>query len=241
LEKGISIGQVGDYLHHLETDAETEQRPDPWAAYERRMVNAIVRFDVGMLDSTYNDALSLYPVEMVTQRLILPLLKTLGERWASAEGSVAEEHFFGAYLRNKLGARFHHQTHRTQGPKIIAACMPGEFHEIGLMLFCLSAMNHDYRIIYLGADTPLREIIEPVGRTQAQAVLLSSSVHPLPSVLEEDLPQLVQAVSVPVFIGGDTAIGFRDAIVNAGAHPVGKDIQAAIKRMDELLDQAGQD
>lgn len=76
---------------------------------------------------------------MVTSRLIMPVLHVLRERWQAAEGSVSEEHFFGAYLRNKLGARFHHHS-TTHGPKLIAACLPGERRENALMLFSLSAL-----------------------------------------------------------------------------------------------------
>ena len=235
LDKGISIGQVKDYLDRPDGDSQTDKSIDSWGTYQRRMINAIVRYDINALDQAYNDALSLYPLELVTKRLILELLKTLGERWAKAEGSVAEEHFFGAYLRNKLGARFHHHPTHLTGTKLIAACMPGEQHEVGLMLFCLSAFSHNYQIIYLGADTPLMELIEPVERAQADAVLLSSSMNPPPNVLETDLPRLVKSVDVPIFIGGKTAVKFHDDIVKTKAIPLGTDISLAIKRIDEEL------
>ena len=234
LDKGISIGQVREHLG-LPVKNKVEGQIDPWAAYQQRIINAIVRFDIDKLDHEYNDVLSLYPVEMFIKNLVIPLLKSLGERWLSAEGSIAEEHFFAAYLRNKLGARFHHHSNRTAGTKFIAACMPREQHEIGLMLFCLSALDHDKQVVYLGANTPLMGLVEPVVRAQANAVLLSSSVDPPECVWNEDLPQLVQAIEVPVFIGGYTAIKFCDAIVNAGGIPLGADIQQAIKRMDEEL------
>jgi DNA-binding transcriptional MerR regulator/methylmalonyl-CoA mutase cobalamin-binding subunit len=236
LDKGISIGQVKDYLKGSTQEKPSSDKTDPWSAYQRRMLNAIVRFDVNSLDSTYNDALSLYPVEMVTKHLILPLLKTLGTRWESAEGSVAEEHFFGAYLRNKLGARFHHHPTPAHGPTIVAACMPGEQHEIGLMLFCLAALTHGYRIIYLGADTPLDEIAIPVERSESQAVLLSGSLELQAQTLSEQLPTLITRLKVPVFIGGSTAVKYRDAIVDAGAIPLGTDIQQALRRIDEELE-----
>ncbi|MCG6971496.1 MAG: MerR family transcriptional regulator [Gammaproteobacteria bacterium] len=235
LDKGISIGQVKDHLQGSAQETFSREKSDPWSAYQRRMLNAIVRFDVNGLDNTYNDALSLYPVEMVTKHLILPLLKTLGLRWESAEGSIAEEHFFGAYLRNKLGARFHHHPTSLEGPAIVAACMPGEQHEIGLMLFCLSALTHGYRIVYLGADTPLDEIVTPVERSESQAVLLSGSVEPQAQALTEQLPSLVSLLNVPVFIGGSTAVKYRDAIVEAGAIPLGTDISLALRRIDEEL------
>jgi DNA-binding transcriptional MerR regulator len=236
LDKGISIGQVKDYLQGTAEEKPSDAKTDPWSAYQRRMLNAIVRFDVNGLDNSYNDALSLYPVEMVTKHLILPLLKTLGIRWESAEGSIAEEHFFGAYLRNKLGARFHHHPTSLEGPSIVAACIPGEQHEIGLMLFCLSALTHGYRIVYLGADTPLDEIVVPVERSESHAVLLSGSVEPQAQVLTEQLPALVSRLNVPVFIGGSAAIKYRDAIVDSGAIPLGTDIPLALRRIDEELE-----
>jgi len=237
LDRGISIGQVRDHLGGIEKSkaSSSNKQLDPWEAYQRRMINAIVRFDVHALDNNYNDALSLYPVELVTARLILPLLKTLGERWSSARGSVAEEHFFGAYLRNKLGARFHHLPIRPSGKKLLAACMPGEQHEIGLMLFCLSALSQDYQVIYLGADTPLAELLEPVKRAEVDAILLSSSIDPVEKVLSVELPQLVSTVGVPVFIGGQPAVRFRDEIVSAGAIPLGTDIAQAIRRLNQDL------
>ncbi|WP_455375931.1 MerR family transcriptional regulator, partial [Kaarinaea lacus] len=138
LDKGISIGQVKDYLKGKGAQTINETATDPWSNYQRRMLNAIVRFDTNGLDQTYNDALSLYPIDLVTKHLVFPLLKELGVRWAEKEGSIAEEHFFGAYLRNKLGARFHHHAANQDGPLLVAACLPGEHHEVGLMLFCLS-------------------------------------------------------------------------------------------------------
>lgn len=239
LDKGISIGQVKDHLKGKTKERSADKKSDPWSAYLQRMLNAVVRFDVNGLDGTYNEALSLYPVELVTKHLILPLLKQLGARWAGNEGSVAEEHFFGAYLRNKLGARFHHHPGSSHGPKLVAACMPGEQHEIGLMLFCLSALNHGYQLVYLGADTPLAELLAPVERADSQAVLLSGSVKPQPNLMAEELPQLVSQLQVPVFIGGKTAVDYRDAIVEAGAIPLGTDIQLALRRMDEELGLEG--
>lgn len=235
LDKGISIGQVKDYLKGKSTQTKREKASDPWSNYQRRMLNAIVRFDANALDQTYNDALSLYPIDLVTKHLILPLLKQLGIRWAESEGSVAEEHFFGAYLRNKLGARFHHHTATQHGPVLVAACLPGEQHEVGLMLFCLSALDQGYRLVYLGADTPFEELTVPVARSKADAILLAGSIDPDASVLNRGLTTLVESVDVPVFVGGKTAVKHNDDIVNAGAIPLGTDISQGIRKMEEMI------
>jgi DNA-binding transcriptional MerR regulator len=237
LDKGISIGQVKDYLKGKSAQQTSDTKTDPWSSYQRRMLNAIVRFDINALDQTYNDALSLYPIDLVTKQLILPLLKQLGVRWAEKEGSVAEEHFFGAYLRNKLGARFHHQPISQHGPVLVAACLPGEHHEIGLMLFCLSALNHGYRLVYLGADTPFEELKIPVERSSGDAILLSGSIEPKSQLISEQLANLVASIDVPVFVGGRTAAQHTDAILAAGAIPLGTDINQGMRKIDDVLNQ----
>jgi len=237
LDKGISIGQVKDYLagKGSQSKSKKEDASDPWSSYQRRMLNAIVRFDTNSLDQAYNDALSVYPIDLVTKQLIIPLLRKLGERWAEKEGSVAEEHYFGAYLRNKLGARFHHHASPQNGPLLVAACLPGEHHEVGLMLFCLTALNQGYRLVYLGADTPFNELVVPVERSNANAILLSGSIDPESSVLNKEISALVENVDVPVFIGGKTAVKHSDDITAAGAIPLGADLTQAIRKINEVI------
>ncbi len=235
LEKGIPISRVRQALamHEAQAPEKALAEAGPWQRYRARMIGAIIRFDENGLEEAYNEALSLYPVDIVTRRLLLPLLRELGERWESAEGSVAEEHFFGVYLRNKLGARFHHRNRSNTGPKLLAACMPGEQHEIGLLLFALSAHERGYRLVLLGADMPLSELPVAAKHAQSNAIVLSGSIEPAADVLARQLPELVHAATVPVFIGGIASVRFRDAIIRAGAVPVGSDIEQGLKRLNE--------
>ncbi len=237
LEKGIPISQVRSYLEQASptTHRELTKKADFWQTSEQRMINAIVRFNQDVLESVYNDALALYPVDVVTTKLILPLLTTLGDRWQAADGSVAEEHFFGSYLRNKLGARFHHQFSRRHGPKLVAACLPGEYHEVGLLLFCLSASERDYRLVLLGANMPFDELPLVVQRSECDAIVLSGSTKTSERVLEDDLPIMVENAEVPVFIGGRVSTVHHDLIVRAGAIPLGTDIPQGLRRIDDEL------
>ena len=103
------------------------------------MLDAISHFDENRLDNIYNDALSLYPVDLVSSRLITPLLHALGKHWKESDSGIAEEHFFSVYLRNKLGSRIQHMNQRANGPLLLIACLPGEQHETGMLLFSLAA------------------------------------------------------------------------------------------------------
>ena len=233
LSMGASIGQIAREI--LNSTVVDENDTDAWARYSRKMIDAVVRFDDEMLDSVYNDAMSLYPVDVVTSRLIMPLLKELGSRWEMKTGSVAEEHFFSVYLRNKLGARFHHQNLRNTGPRLIAACLPGEHHEFGILLFTLMAQSKGYRIILLGADLPLTELQHVADSTDSQGVVLAGSASLQCEAILDEVDKLSETLSIPLFIGGDISADCHDDIARTGAHLLGHDLAASLYKIASKL------
>ena len=149
---------------------------------------------------------------------------------------MAEEHFFAFYLRNTLGARFHQRPRDTSGRRLLAACVPGEHHEIGLLLFGLAAHQAGFQLVLLGADMPLVDLPATIKTSGSEAVILAGSIEPAPGVMEEQLPRLTQATRVPVFVGGLTSVGSHDAITRAGAIALGSDIDQAIRRLINRLE-----
>lgn len=232
LDQGLSISQVKPLLD--QTPAEISAAPaaetgDAWRGYQQAILKAIEAFDERALDNIYNDALSLYPVDTVSQRLTTPVLRTLGEQWQDADTGIAQEHFFSVYLRNKLGARIHHVNQRTNGPLLLLACLPGEFHETGLLFFSLASANHGYRVLVLGANTPLQQLPAVLDKKNCAGIVLSSTYRPPRSVLDKELPDLVNRVSVPVFVGGGCASRARIKIEAAGAICLGETIGSGLK------------
>lgn len=237
LDRGISIGQASHSLgkNTVESAARQQEQDNPWLAYQERAIDAVLHFDENRLDSIYNQALALYPIDIVTERLLIPVLITLGKRWEDAEGSISEEHFFGAFMRNKLGARFHHRHKKTSGKKLLVCCLPGEHHEIGVMLFSLAAHDHGYRLVYLGPNMPLQELATTARRAGCDAIVLSGSVTPQKALLARELPRLVNDAGCPVFMGGASSVRCSDAIEQAGAVPLGSDIRTSMKRIEQSL------
>ncbi len=242
LNNGMSIGQVRHVLDNsktcLDSSPAIQERGniDFWQSHRHRLLQAVVAFDDKVLNDIYSEMLSLYPVDIVTHRLIVPLLQELGERWAQELGSVIEEHFFSMFLRNKLGARFHHLSHNYhQGPKLLMACLPGEQHEIGLLLFALAAMDRNYSLVMLGPNTPLIELPPIIERTAIQAIVLSGSAETAPAILEEELSNLCQTVKIPVFLGGQVISRYSVMINANGAIPLDADFGLALRRIDATL------
>jgi MerR family transcriptional regulator, light-induced transcriptional regulator len=233
LGKGIAISQVRRALAGAASS--NARAPSHWDAERARMLGAVTRFDDAELDEIYDQVLALHSIATVTERLLLPLLVELGQRWESGEGSVCEEHFFSAFLRDKLGARLHHRTRRQGGPRIVAACLPGEQHEFGLLIFTLAALEQGLGVLLLAANTPLQELVRAATRARCAAIVLSATMAPESQLLTEQLPSVVAESPVPVFLGGLASVTKHDAIVAAGVEPLGVDIDAAIKCIQAAL------
>jgi DNA-binding transcriptional MerR regulator/methylmalonyl-CoA mutase cobalamin-binding subunit len=238
--QGIRISQIQP--HMLATDVQADpsgaQSHNPWQQRLESLVAAIISFDEDRLEEIYNEALSLHPVELMTRKLLRPLLVELGLRWEVGKGSVAEEHFFAFYLRNKLGARYHHRSRKARGPKLLLAGLPGELHDIALLLFALAATEMGFQVTCLGTNMPLAELPGVAARTASDAVVLSGSVEPGKAIVGEALERLAANCQVPVFIGGQASVHACDAINRAGAIGLGNDLEAGLQRLAEKLDFA---
>lgn len=236
LSRGMSISQISNEILQSKP-VEYTDNTDAWDRYRKQMIDAIVTFDEHALDSVYNDAMSLYPVDIVTTRLIMPLLEELGNRWEKQTGSIAEEHFFSVYLRNKLGARFHHQNLKNTGPKLIVACLPGEHHEFGILLFALTAHNKGFQIVLLGADLPVTELEHVAHKTKSEGIVVAGSGALGCAELFAGIRSLTDAVDIPVFVGGHVSYTCRDELARAGAFPLGHDLAGSIYTITHRINQ----
>jgi len=200
-----------------------------WSDLIKSTLDATADFNIERIDALYNEASSLYPVDMVTDRLIQPTIRILGEAWQThPERGVAEEHFYTSWLKNRLGARFHHAYTYASGARIICACAPGSYHEIGLMLFSLSALARGYRVLYFGADLPLNQLPYITQRSAAKAVVLGAQTQ-IDAELNSKLPDLINNLDTPVFIGGNDSLIDTDRFEQAGGILLGSNISVALK------------
>ncbi len=234
LSLGMSISQITREVLKLAT-VQPGNDYSIWEHYGQRMIGAIVAFDEQALDTVYNDAMALYPVDIVTTHLIMPLLGKLGSRWRDQQGSIAEEHFFSVYLRNKLGARFHHQNLKNTGPVMVVSCLPGEHHEFGILLFALMAHSKGYRIVLLGSDLPVAELIHVVNKVACQGIVLAGAASLDCATVCESIETLTRSVDIPVFIGGDVAHACHACLRGAGAHPLGSDLARSLQTISDRL------
>jgi methylmalonyl-CoA mutase cobalamin-binding subunit len=199
-----------------------------WRGYLEETLRALEDFSGERLDALYNEACALYPIDLVTRKLLIPVLEQLGHRWKRRETGIAEEHFFSAWLRNKLGARLHHSLAQPRGRPLILACLAHESHEIGLLLCALGVLALGHKVIYLGANMPIQQIIHVNRASHAVAIVLAGRDAADPGPALEDIGWLAAHADIPVFVGSHFSDQAKPKLIAAGAIPLGSNLELGL-------------
>ena len=107
------------------------------------------------------------------RELILPALMQVGREWEQGTLAVSQEHFASNVIRARL-LSLARLWGRGAGPVAVLACAPGEQHDISLLAFGLVLRSHGWRIIFLGADTPITTLAQAAEGTGSALTVLAS-------------------------------------------------------------------
>jgi len=135
-----------------------------------RLIGAIESYDEAGVQGALDDGLAAFGLEAFVRDLILPTLTVVGRGWEQGTVDISQEHFASNLIRGRL-LSLARLWGRGAGPLALLACAPGEQHDISLLAFGLILRSHGWRILYLGADTPL-STLEDTARTTGAAVVV---------------------------------------------------------------------
>ncbi len=166
--------------------------------HDRGLLDALLALDETRAQSVLDTLFSELTPETAIQGTILPALRTIGERWERGEASIAQEHFASNVVRGRL-LGLARRWDQGVGPRALLACAPGELHDLPLIAFGIALRSRGWRILSLGADTPLETVAAAAGTLDPELVVISST-------LERDVPD---AALEPLAAGGRVALGGR--------------------------------
>jgi len=168
LDRGLSAAEAARSA--LAQERSTEGALDD---ARERLVAAGHAYDETAVHTILDEALAAFSLETVLQELILPVLREIGAEWERGTLEVGQEHFASNLFRERLLA-LARLWGRGGGPLAILACAPGERHDIGLIAFGLVLRSHGWRILFLGADTPIETLAQAVAATGPQLVVVTA-------------------------------------------------------------------
>lgn len=178
-----------------------------------RMLDAVADYRVDAFDRDLTVAIATLPVPVLVARVVTPLLREVGARWADGRLSIAQERLVSSLLRSRLLSVLN-QHPRERQPRLLFATLPGEPHELGLLGAALHAHEAGAPVLYLGTQLPARELARVAARLDAVGVAISS-IDPAQApatlaslrILDEALP-----AGLPVWLGGANARYLAEAL-----------------------------
>ena len=156
-------------------------------------------------------------LERAMLQVFFPVLKIIGELWHSGQISITGEHMVSQAIRRHLAKSLPKRS-ITQGQRVIVACAPQDFHEIGAMAATLILRGNGWQPIYLGSDSGIDMIRIACKRRLAQLIILSMVREPSKVEFTKILKQIRKRLLplCPVIVGGQGVSGFTNDMEQAG-------------------------
>ena len=223
IESGRTIGQLGKIgspqLRHEMRNGPVQIIGLPSAYHGKTMtvIKAARRLDRKLAESSIQDLVDRLGLARAIPQIFFPVLKAIGELWHLGQISITGEHIVSQAIRRHLVETLPKRS-VTQGQRVVVACAPQDFHEIGAMAATLILGSNGWQPIYLGTDSSIDMIRIACKRRMAQLIIISMVSEPskgeFPKVLKQITKKLLPLC--PVIVGGQGVSEFKKDIEQSG-------------------------
>jgi methanogenic corrinoid protein MtbC1 len=211
MEKGNSIGDLAwlgqDVLLARMRAVPALEVPKAETSYERLLSElsaTLEPLDRVTFERRLNGAVAVIPFEEALHGILLPLQERVGQLWHNGRISEAVEHYVTKQVQQKLFSVMNQLSANEQGPKVVVACPPGEWHEIGAQSVAYHCRVRGCRVYYLGANVPVAAIATFCGQVRPGLLILSLVVSPTDAEGVSLVEELAESLGhlCPMAIGG---------------------------------------
>ena len=175
-------------------------------------------------------------VEEIYIKLLIPAMRSVGERWETEDISVLDEHQATAVatrLVARLGPMFRRRGRR-RGVVIIGA-PAGDPHALAPAFLADLLRGRRFEVLDLGGNTPAESFVELVTKTDGvRAAAISATAPDNLDVVRDTIAAIREAdPELPVFVGGHS-IGSADLAAELGADGWAPDAEGALELFEDL-------
>lgn len=135
-------------------------------ARREKIVNDLIAYmidlDLVSFEDTLDRMILSAGIDKTINQLIFPFLDRIGILWLTNHIHPAQEHLVSNIIRQKLMVGIEGTTttmaHRRVDKTLVLFLPEGEYHELGLLYVHYLLRHHGARVLYLGADMPLKDV-----------------------------------------------------------------------------------
>jgi MerR family transcriptional regulator, light-induced transcriptional regulator len=145
------------------------------ATISEELVDVLLKFCETKASTILSEAFALYPLDTVTEDIIVPALTEVGDRWHQGAVSVVQANFATGFLRQRVTSLFTAYSQPASGPLAVAGSGPGEWHDIGILLVSLALRRRGWRVLYLGQNVPVSQLTGVLPDPQPELICFSAT------------------------------------------------------------------
>lgn len=223
IDTGMNIGQAARKLNQLREvgmdpaarDFSPMDKPLSVENIRTTLMRALRSLNDQSASESLRQAFSIYPADQVFCEVVDPIMREVGDAWHRKELPVALEHYISHFFQEHLLGLLSTAPQPFRNGVIVAGCLPGEHHQIGILMVVVLLRLRGWNVVYLGPDLWLDRLEEVLIPLRARLVLFSATL-PGPAETVEGLPELINHLPDPipmVVLGGkafeDTELDHR--------------------------------
>ncbi len=181
-------------------------------------------------------------VKEIYLHVFQPVQREIGRLWQLNQISVAQEHYCTAATQLVMSQLYRHIFNVERvGRRLVATCVGGELHEIGVRMVADFFEMEGWDTYYLGANTPARDIIQATQERQADILAISVTLTTHLQGVSKLIGQVraaVERTSLRILVGGYPFNMSSELWRSVGADGYAPDAQRAIELANRWLQEA---
>jgi methylmalonyl-CoA mutase cobalamin-binding domain/chain len=175
--------------------------------------------------------------EELCEDVVRPALYDVGERWASGEATVGDEHVATAISDAILACVGTFSTAPLAGRyRALVCCTDGELHAVGARMVAETFAAAEWSVQYLGASMPAHAVASAVVEREADVLALSTT-------MADRLPEVTRTIDavrearpeLRVVVGGQAYRGDDARARKVGATLLHDGLRGLVDRVEDAL------
>lgn len=185
VDDGMSIQQATNYVLAYHSGPPVQSSTSHTSEFCFRLLEEGTHCNVPAIHQILQEAHHKLGILPFLNEVVSPLLFEVGKRWEESQWDPFQESVCSTVIRDYLVGLRHEIQVPSNAPLILAACLPGEVHDLPLCIVLLKARMMGYRG-YLISSSPAPRSIEHLVRQFNPAIVLLSAMSMAPFQLCPD-------------------------------------------------------
>lgn len=203
----VPLAELLERFHAREAVAPAGAGDAPGRALASQMeesIELLQRYDETALRAHLSRVLLRLGLQRFVIEFAAPLNELVGDAWSRGEIAVSQEHIYTEQMQHLLRQAIGPILPGTLQPSVMLTTLPGEEHQLGLLMSQVCLAAEGARCVSLGVQTPACDIAQMVRRQRIDVVGLSFS-EALKLTVAYDMLQDLRArlpANVEIWAGG---------------------------------------